>query len=94
MIKIHKCSYCGQVPHMMICKADDIETEYKLTHFCKNKKNFYDTCGNWYETRRMAILDWNMNRNRHKHKVLPRKNNYFLRNYEMYWPNGELKKEN
>lgn len=91
MTKILKCKFCGKLPHMMICKGDDIETEYKLSHNCIFRQNLYSNCGNWYETRRMAILDWNMHRCNRKGGILPRKNNWQLRHPEMYYPNGELK---
>jgi len=89
MTKILKCKFCGKLPNMIVCKGDDIQTEYKLSHWCK--QNIYSNCGNWYETKRMAILDWNMHRCNRKDGILPRRNNYQLRHSEMYYPNGELK---
>lgn len=91
MIKIQKCKYCGKLPRMMKTELKEFKVKkYKLNHICKI--NRWNNCGNWYETKRMAILDWNMNRCNGKFNILPRRNNYFLRNSKMYFPNGELKK--
>lgn len=92
MIKIFKCKFCGKSPHLIKCTVPELKiTEYKVMHYCR--KNRWSGCGNWYETKRMSILDWNMHRCNGKGGILPRRNNYFLRNDDMYYTNGKLIKE-
>lgn len=90
MIKIFRCKYCGKLPKMMKVVDKEFKVkEFKLSHNCEI--SLWNNCGNWYETKRMAILDWNMNRCNGKYKILPRRDNYFLRNSDMYYPNGDLR---
>lgn len=89
-MKIKKCSFCGKLPRMMVCRVPELkEIEYKLSHMCEYY--IFSNCGNWYEKPKMAILDWNMNRSKAKQKILPRRDNYILRNYDKYYSNGELR---